>query len=178
MRSIPVWYKDEVAHYALVDDEDFELVNLHKWYLMTRGTHRKRHYAQAFRAAPNGRRQTLYMHRVILGLTEPTRQADHIDGNGLNNTQSNLRPATQLENGQNRQKSATKAYAGRPTSSRFRGVSWETGKRRWRAQLRLNGKQVFSRLFRTELEAARAVAEARARLMPFSQDALALQRAA
>src|SRR5262245_56807959 len=122
---------------------------------MTRGTHRKRHYAQAFRKGPDDRRQTLYMHRVILRLTGPKQQADHIDGNGLNNTRSNLRPATQLENGQNQQKNTSKAYAGRPTSSRFRGVSWEVCKQRLRAQLRLNGKQVFSRLFRTEVAAAR-----------------------
>jgi hypothetical protein len=176
MRSIPVWYQGEAAGRAVVDDEDFELMSRQKWYLMTRGTHRKRRYAQAFRTGPDGRRQTLYMHRVVLGLTERTRQADHIDGNGLNNMRSNLRPATGGENVQNQRKSST--YADRPTSSRFRGVSWETAKRRWRAQIRMGGKTVFSRLFHTEVEAARAVAEARARLMPFSQEALALQRSA
>jgi hypothetical protein len=91
------------------------------------------------------------MHRVILGLTERTRQADHIDGNGLHNTRSNLRPATGSENVQNQRKSKT--YADRPTSSRFRGVSWETAKQRWRSQVRVNGKTAFSRLFRTEQEA-------------------------
>jgi hypothetical protein len=166
VRNIPVWYKGEIADHALVDDEDFERVSQHKWYLMTKGKRRKRYYAQAFCKTPEGRRQTLYMHRVILGLTERTRQADHIDGNGMNNTRSNLRPATGRENVQNQRKSNT--YADHPTSSRFRGVSWEVAKRRWRAQVRANGKSAFSRLFKTELEAARAVAEARARLMPFS----------
>jgi hypothetical protein len=171
-----VWYKGEIADHALVDDEEFEMVGQYKWYLMTKGKHRKRYYAQAFRKAPDGRRQTLYMHRVILGLTERTQQADHIDGDGLNNTRANLRPATGRQNVQNQRTSPT--YADRPTSSQFRGVSWEAAKQRWRAQVRVNGKPAFSRLFRTELEAARAVAEARTRLMPFSQEALALRRSA
>jgi hypothetical protein len=171
-----VWYKGEIADSALVDDHDFEKVSEQVWYMMTRGKHRKLYYAQAFQKAPDGRRQTLYMHRVILGLTERTRQADHIDGNGMNNTRSNLRPATGSENVQHQRKSQT--YANRPTSSRFRGVSWEVAKRRWRAQVRANGKSAFSRLFKTELEAARAVAGARARLIPFSREALPLQRSA
>ena len=175
-RSVPVWRHGKVAAKAVVDEKDFEKVTKHKWYLMTRGTRRKRYYAQAFGKGPDGRRQTLYMHRLVLELTERTQHADHLDGNGLHNTRSNLRPTTPLENSQNLQKQAT--YAGRPTSSRFRGVSWEEGKQRWRAQLRMNGKPVFSRLVKTELEAARTVAEARARLMPFSQEALALRRSA
>jgi hypothetical protein len=175
-RSVPVWRHGEIAAKAVVDEEDFEKVAEQVWYLMTRGTHRKRYYAQAFGKASDGRRQPLYMHRVILGLTKRTQHADRIDGEGLNNRRSNLWPTTAGQNNQNQWK--TKAYAGRPTSSRFRGVSWETAKQRWRGQIRMNGTQVFSRLFRTELEAARAVAEARARLMPFSQEAQALRRSA
>ena len=42
-----------------------------------------------------------YLHRVLLGLTNPNDIVDHIDGNGLNNTRANLRVTTKAGNALN-----------------------------------------------------------------------------
>jgi len=93
------------------------------------------------------------MHRIILGLqcsitgrSLSPLQADHKDGDGLNNTRSNLRAATHSQNGANKRK--------QPGSSRYKGVSWRTQNQKWRAYIRASGKQKHLGFFSTELEAA------------------------
>ncbi len=63
---------------------------------------------------------------------------DHIDRNPLNNNIENLRKATYQENGRNQKK--TKSYNGKPTSSRFKGVTWFKQTRKWMAQITIEGK--------------------------------------
>ena len=173
VRSIPIWRGGEIAAKAIVDEQDFEKVSDQVWYLMTDSKHRKRRYAQASVKSPEGKWRTVMLHRVVLGLTARTPDVDHIDGDGLNNRRSNLRPATRSQNNQNMQ-----AQRKPGKSSRFRGVCWNKPKQRWQARVKVHGKTVFSRCFQTEGAAARAVAAARAKWMPFSQEALALQRSA
>jgi hypothetical protein len=86
---------------------------------------------------------------------------------GLDNRRGNLRQVTQGENLQN-------VRAHRDGSSRNRGVSWCQHRKAWRAQVMVNGKHVLQKCFPTEREAAQAAANARARLQPFSQEAMAL----
>jgi hypothetical protein len=56
---------------------------------------------------------------------------DHIDGNGDNNSLSNLRSATLSQNSQNRKIS-------KANRSGFKGVFWQTSVKKWRAEC--NGK--------------------------------------
>lgn len=63
----------------------------------------------------------------------PEDQVDHIDGNGLNNIWTNLRPVTCGENHKNRRKYAR-------NTSGTAGVHWSTAKRRWQAAIRVNGR--------------------------------------
>lgn len=46
----------------------------------------------------NGKQTMIYMHRMLLGITDPTILVDHRDGDTLNNTQSNIRRATPSQN--------------------------------------------------------------------------------
>src|SRR5688572_7448007 len=95
---------------ALVDPESYDIVSEHKWHLMrTAGRHV---YARTnVRGLPRST-NPLLMHTLLLrpsaGLV-----VDHIDGNGLNNTLSNLRVCTRKQNLQNR----------RVGSGRFKGVT-------------------------------------------------------
>lgn len=52
----------------------------------------------------DGKRQTILMHRQILGLTDPKQQGEHWDTNPLNNRRGNLRVATQSQNNANQRR--------------------------------------------------------------------------
>lgn len=144
---------------ALVDDEDFELVSGFHWH-STRGNGLSRNvwYAGACvskaRARQIGRRH-VSMHRLIMGF--PKHQVDHIDGDGLNNQRSNLRPANNSTNQMNKGKS-------RRNSSCFKGVSWRSSSRKWQASICKNKKQKYLGEFRTALSAALSYDDAATRL--------------
>jgi hypothetical protein len=166
VRSIPVWYKGEIAARALVDNQDFEKTSEHVWYLVVTGLYQKQYYAKAQVKEANGKWRSVWMHRYILGLPPRTPMVDHIDRSGLNNTRENLRLVTTSENNQN----ARPGLQANKTS-RYRGVCWLKRQQRWLATVCVNGKDVFKRTFVTEDEAAEAVANARAYYMPFSEEA-------
>lgn len=122
-----------------VDDEDYNTVSLYTWRLQE--TRSGNVYACSD-VPSQGRR--IFMHTLIMG----TKGVDHIDGNGLNNVRSNLRPATASQNAANR-----KAQGG---SSRYKGVSWHKRSCKWQAQIKRTNLGYFD----DEKEAARAYDDA------------------
>lgn len=127
-----------------MDDEDYGmLVAMGKW-----------HYSEGYAQKKDKlTRKTVKMHQVILKLKAPL-EVDHRDGDGLNNTRSNLRPATRRENQGNSKK--------RTGTSKFKGVSYSSANAKWRSQIRVNGKNTFLGFYASETEAATAYdAEAR-----------------
>lgn len=58
---------------------------------------------------------------------------DHIDENKLNNNLTNLQLITQVEN-------LNKSIDKTKTSSKYKGVSWVKRDKKWRAQIRVEGK--------------------------------------
>jgi len=69
---------------AIIDDDDFELVSLYRWYASN--PRRKRgHYVMC---SINGK--TVYLHRFLMGATSG-QVVDHVNGDGLDNRRSNLR---------------------------------------------------------------------------------------
>lgn len=132
---------------ALVDDADFEYLNQWKWFY---------HNGYAERSInlgtdKDGRQniQTIKMHRVIMGVTDPTILVDHRNDNGeidgLNNRRSNLRLATHGQNMSN-----TKAYKGR----QYKGV-YPQGKKYY-AAIRVDKVLKYLGSFSSQLKAARA----------------------
>lgn len=79
-----------------VDDADAEAVMRHKWH-SRKGAWP---YVQSTIKTKDGWKNTL-LHRFLLQ-PEPAVVVDHIDGNPLNNTRANLRPATVKQNSTNR----------------------------------------------------------------------------
>ena len=71
---------------------------------------------------------------------------DHINNDKSDNRVDNLQLITQREN-------SSKDRAG---TSKYTGVSWDTGAKKWRAQIMINGKKKFLGYFETEKEAAKA----------------------
>lgn len=132
---------------ALVDDDDFGWLSQWKWQYSAIG------YAQ--RTVRSPRRTTILMHRLILGLRDTLIQADHINGDRLDNRRCNLRPATHSQNQANR----TICIA---NSSGYKGVSWDRRGKKFIARIRINKVQRCLGLFHSAEEASR-VYEAKAR---------------
>lgn len=144
------------GRFAIVDREDAELAK-RKWHLDGH------FYAICHANRDDGRRTTVALHRLILGLRiGDGLEGDHIDGNRLNNTRANLRVVNHAQQMQNMRRP--------PRTSSFRGVNWETGLRKWKVQVQTQGVKYYFGLFDSEEEAGRVAAEARKRLMPFAVD--------
>jgi len=130
--------------FTLVDDSEYEELSKHKWYANRGG---KTFYAARTTPLLNGKRKTLFMHRVILN-TPRDKQGDHIDGNGLNNQRANLRNCTKDENNRNRHGLDANNTSG------YRGVSWDKGTGKFRAFIKIKGLAVHLGSFTTAAEAS------------------------
>lgn len=114
---------------CLYDEKDGDLIRQYKWSV-------EKGYARA---------NHIYMHRLILGVTDPKIEVDHIDHNTLNNQRSNLRLCSHSENQRNRDKIKG--------AVRFKGVSRHYGK--YRARITCNNKEIYLGSFRSEKTAAK-----------------------
>lgn len=118
------------GEYLLVDEIDYDRVNALKWNF-----HDIKRKSVKSSKLPIG--------HLIIGKPDLGYVVDHIDGNPLNNTKSNLRFLTHKENAQNKKKKIG-------STSKFYGVYWAKQKNKWIA------KHSNNRLyFNTELEAAK-----------------------
>lgn len=156
---ISVRVKGDEFTYAEIDDADAPLVCGPAWRLSNKG------YAYRNEGA---RRETILMHRQILGLRPGgsrgrSPEGDHINRNKLDNRRLNLRVVTRSGNNQNRRWPVGK--------SGYRGVVWDRSHSSWRAILTLDGKQHSFGRFDDPAEAARVVAMKRAEMMPCSEEA-------
>ena len=118
-------YGSVIGNYALVDDEDFEELNKHKWYCS------KDHltfYAMRMKRRRGKSSESFAMHRVILGIHGMKILGDHRDRNGLNNQRFNLRKCTHAQNMQNR--SSVKC-----SGSKYLGVTWNKSLRKWKTTI-------------------------------------------
>ena len=136
---------------ALVDDEDYEWLNKHKW---SATKCRNTFYAVRHIRLPNGKQRTIQMHRVILGLESgDKRQGDHRYNNGLDNRRDKLRICTCSQNHQN-------GNSHRGGSSAFKGVSWRKDSHKWRSYIQVERCRINLGLFTSEVEAAKVYDQA------------------
>ena len=131
------------GHYAIVDDEDYEVLSKHKWYssVCSNGVYARRNSS----GKGGAKRGTLLMHREILNITGTNIIIDHKDRNGLNNQKSNLRISTYSQNMANR-----KSWG----ESKYKGVSFHKITNKWAATINIKGKQKHIGLFETQEIAA------------------------
>lgn len=131
---------------ALVDDADYEWLNQWKWNACRYG---KTFYASRIDKS-TGVKKKVYMHRLILGLTDKSVLSDHKDRNGLNNQRNNLRASSRSENAMN-----MGVRSGGTTG--VKGVCFDKGKGKFMAHITVNYKFKFLGYF-PDIESA---AEAR-----------------
>jgi hypothetical protein len=79
----------------------------------------------------------------------PEQHIDHIDGDGLNNRWDNLRDVPNQKNLRNAQQRSD-------NTSGVTGVSWHKTRKKWRADIKVDGRCVYLGLFDTLEEAAAA----------------------
>lgn len=126
--------------FAKVSDHRFEYLNQWKWCVSkSKGG---KMYAYRWKKDCG----FVKMHREIMD-TPKGIDVDHIDGDGLNNQDENLRNCTHSQNSMN-----TK---GRGRTSKYRGVSFNKASGKWVVLLRVDGKVKWIGSSTSEIEAAR-----------------------
>jgi hypothetical protein len=133
--EIPLFNCDLVA---LVDDEDFESLIPFRWYK----------HIQGYAIRGTGYNKIL-MHRQIMRF--PKTGVDHRDRNKLNNTKLNLRVANQSQNMCN---AAPIHRNTKRSKTRFRGVSWDSERKRWFSYITVKGVLIHLGRFDSDVEAA------------------------
>lgn len=113
----------------LIDEGDYETVSKHKWWIKNE----RYIYTQLGR-------NTIHLHRFVLNYSGEL-QVDHINHNTLDNRKSNLRIVTISQNNINK----ANIYSGvRPYKDKYR------------ARIKLNGKEIHIGIFKTLKEAMKA----------------------
>ncbi len=125
------------SKFAMVDDEDYELVSKYKWIV------KKDRYT--FYAYSRFNCSYIAMHRLIMQ-AKKGQILDHINRKGLDNRKFNL---SFVNGSQNRQNS--KSHCG---SSKFKGVSWKKRNNRWESYIKINGNTIHLGHFKNEVDAA------------------------
>lgn len=127
---------------TIIDDDDYDKVTQFSWHLS--------HGGYAVRNARiNGKYENQGLHRFIFGLTSKNKERiDHINGDKLNNSKSNLRICSHSENLMNRGKN-------KKTRAKYKGVI-KRGYNSWVAMICVNYKSKYIGCFYTEEAAAYA----------------------
>jgi len=107
-----------------IDDCDYELVSKYTWCLS---------YGYAVTTIKHNGKKLQLMHRMIIGVTDRWTLVDHINGNKLDNTRSNLRLCNASENARNR--GATKN-----NTTGIKGLYYDKSNNGWVPHIKLNNK--------------------------------------
>ena len=109
-----------------IDKDDYDKIKKYTWSECP-----AYHYAKT--SANN-----LVMHRLIMN-AQPQQEVDHINHNRMDNRKNNLRIVTHKQNNQNRNLS--------------KNYSYRKDKNKWKAYIKIDGKQIFLGYYNTEYEA-------------------------
>jgi hypothetical protein len=126
---------------AIIDDDDYERINKHRWCYWASGGY-------AGRKVTNNKVGSIaLMHREIMN-AQKGQEIDHINGNGLDNRKSNLRFVTRQQNMWNRK-------ALNKTSS-YKGVSFDVSSGKWLSQINIQGQKICLGRYIVQEDAAKA----------------------
>lgn len=132
---------DDVFYFSI---EDYDLIKEQCWS--------KSHgYAVAHIKNTDNETKKATMHELI-----GCKNHDHINRNRSDNRRDNLRPATAQDNARNRSLQSN-------NTSGVVGVSWKKDKKKWKAYLSVNSKQIHLGYFVNKNDAIRARLEAEAK---------------
>ena len=124
----------------IIDAEDLPKVGQYRW--------RCRRNSGGYVVGTGEKEQKLYLHRFVMGVTDFAKKVDHINHDVRDNRKENLRICTNRQNCMNRSGQAGE------------GVSYRKDRKKWRAYINDNYKQIFLGFFPTKDEALAARKEA------------------
>jgi len=133
--------------YAIVDPADYDRLRKYEW-LCRKG--KNSFYAR--RRVPTGKagKETLvYIHQDVIEVPDGM-VVDHINHDGMDNREANLRAATYSQNLCNRKKRTGAMY------SKYKGTHWHKLHRKWLARITFEKKTIHLGYFCDEIEAAKA----------------------
>lgn len=146
------------GYVAVVDDQDAHLAK-YKWH--AHESNGKMYAARRRKKSDPPGACLIRLHNEVLSIPDGT-EVDHQDGDTMNCRRCNLRPATHLQNMQNRN-----MYQN--NTSGFRGVVRYHDKRSglsyWKAQIKMSGKHKSLGYYQDVVVAARAYDKAARRLL-------------
>lgn len=125
-----------------VDEADADLAKAYNW-------HCRKSSNGAFYVYRYHRKKMIAIYHDIAQRMGLQGLIDHKDGNPLNNTRDNLRRASHIQNSSNRARQSN-------NSSGFKGVSWNSRRKKWLARIAADGKEIQIGQFADPAEAARA----------------------
>ena len=140
------WAVTTQSRVVIVDRADASFLQQVAWQAFN--TARLSPYAHSKKARRLFGSKSGYLHTMVLRLPDGKR-VDHINGAGMDCRRINLRPSTQKQNTHNRRPM-------RGSTSKYRGVSWQSRKNKWVAQIDVGGKHYHIGYFASEDEAAAA----------------------
>lgn len=136
---------------AIVSNIDADLA-AYTWHLSIEAY--RLNYAVRYCTDEKGKHLRIRLHREIIeriigrSLADGD-EVDHIDGDGMNCCRDNLRVVTPSQNMANRR-------LNRDNKSGYKGVSWKTSDKKWRACIGFQRSKIHLGLFTDKHEAARA----------------------
>jgi len=140
---------------ALVDAEDYEQLNKHKWHAQCNNN--GNWYANRTVWTKDKSQITVRMHREILNVPKGM-QVDHINHDGLDNCRQNLRLCTRSQNAANQRN-----YRKRKTSC-FKGIYWSTKAKKWHVSICCQERRLYLGMYKNETNAALAYNKAATKL--------------
>ncbi len=128
-----------------IDEEDLHFMSMYMWDILDKKGKKPRVY---FKRGKGQNTCTLYLSRVILGITDANTIVDHINGNPLDNRKENLRLSDKSTNGMNRSKNKN-------NTTGYKGVVWYPTAKTFSAELMVRGVRYRKHGFKTAKEAAK-----------------------
>lgn len=140
-----ICYSNNSDDIILFDLEDYDKIKDYGWHVML---HNRTRLYKTVSATKN--KKLIRMHRLILGVDDPSIIIDHINRNPLDNRKSNLRFCTMRENAYN---------SGAREGRKYKGVCKYRDGKRWVAKIGYDGNDYHIGIFNTPEEAALAYNE-------------------
>lgn len=148
---------------TLILSKDFEKINKHPGTWHAHYNPSTDSYYVDSNEYSTGKQKYIRLHRLLLNAPRGL-DVDHIDHNTLNNRRNNLRLATRSQNQQNMPLLQN-------SKSGIRGVTWNKVNKKWWLRVHIDGKRTSLGLFNALEEAKKAAIIARAKYLPYSQEA-------